>query len=159
MKLSCAKIVAEMKRQRLTSSSLANKALCSVSTVQAVRNERNVSENSAKRIAQALGVTVDDLKEDLKNMIHLIGDYYMTADKKPGCSYVVGIPRQTEDKRIIMRQSRYYTTLARAVAETAEIALRDKIAAGEITTLHDAVEAFRCMKDEIIASIGDQKED
>ncbi|RGB88091.1 helix-turn-helix domain-containing protein [Faecalibacterium prausnitzii] len=64
MKLSCAKIVAEMKRQRLTSSSLANKALCSVSTVQAVRNERNVSENSAKRIAQALGVTVDDLKED-----------------------------------------------------------------------------------------------
>ena len=64
MKLSCAKIVAEMKRQRLTSSSLANKALCSVSTVQAVRNERNVSENSAKRIAQAMGVTVDDLKED-----------------------------------------------------------------------------------------------
>lgn len=64
MKLSCAKIVAEMKRQRLTSSSLANKALCSVSTVQAVRNERNVSENSAKRIAQALGVTVDELKED-----------------------------------------------------------------------------------------------
>lgn len=92
-------------------------------------------------------------------MIHLIGDYYMTADKKPGCSYVVGIPRQTEDKRIIMRQPRYYTTLARAVAETAEIALRDKIAAGEITTLHDAVEAFRCMKDEILASIGDQKED
>lgn len=92
-------------------------------------------------------------------MIHLIGDYYMTADKKPGCSYVVGIPRQTEDKRIIMRQSRYYTTIARAVAETAEIALRDKIAAGEITTLHDAVETFRCMKDEILASIGDQKED
>lgn len=55
--------------------------------------------------------------------------------------------------------SRDTTTLARAVAETAEIALRDKIAAGEITTLHDAVEAFRCMKDEIIASIGDQKED
>lgn len=92
-------------------------------------------------------------------MIHLIGDYYMTADKKPGCSYVVGIPRQTEDKRIIMRQSRYYTTLARAVAETAEIALRDKIAAGEITTLHDAVAEFRRMKDEILASIGDQKED
>lgn len=64
MKLSCAKIVAEIKRQRLTSSSLANKALCSVSTVQAVRNERNVSENSAKRIAQALGVTVEELKEE-----------------------------------------------------------------------------------------------
>ena len=92
-------------------------------------------------------------------MIHLIGDYYMTADKKPGCSYVVGIPRQTEDKRVIMRQARYYSTLASAVAETAEIAPRDKIAAGEITTLHDAVETFRCMKDEILASIGDQKEE
>ena len=32
-------------------------------------------------------------------------------------------------------------------------------AAGEITTLHDAVEAFRSMKDEILASIGDQKEE
>ncbi len=92
-------------------------------------------------------------------MIHLIGDYYMTADKKPGCSYVVGIPRQTEDKRIIMRQTRYYSTLARAVAETAEIALRDKIAAGEITTLKEAVEELHRMKDEIRAAIDGQKED
>lgn len=92
-------------------------------------------------------------------MIHLIGDYYMTADKKPGCSYVVGIPRQTEDKRVIMRQARYYSTLARVVAETAERALRDKIAAGEITTLYDAVEELRRMKNEIRAAIGDQKED
>ncbi len=96
-------------------------------------------------------------------MIHLIGDYYATADKS---SYTVGIPSEMSDRRresgrnaAIMRQARYYTTLARAVAETAEIALRDKIAAGEITTLHDAVEAFRRMKDEILASIGDQKEE
>ena len=63
LKLNCVKIVAEMKKQRLTSSALADKALCSVSTVQAVRNERNVSENSAKRIAHALGMTVEELKE------------------------------------------------------------------------------------------------
>lgn len=88
-------------------------------------------------------------------MIHLIGDYHMASDKKPGCSYVVGIPRQTEDKRVILRQSRYYTTLASAVAGTAEIALRDKIAAGEIATLHDAVEELRKIKDEILAAIGD----
>lgn len=86
-------------------------------------------------------------------MIHLIGSYYMTAGKS---AYTVGEVEESRTKRVFKPGARYYPTLARAVAETA---LRDKIAAGEITTLHDAVEAFRCMKDEIIASIGDQKED
>lgn len=89
-------------------------------------------------------------------MIHLIGNYYMTADKN---SYTVGEAAESRAKRVFKPGARYYSTIARAVAETAEIALRDKIAAGEITTLHDAVEAFRCMKDEILASIGDQKEE
>ena len=89
-------------------------------------------------------------------MIHLIGNYYMTAGKN---AYTVGGVEESRTKRVLKPGARYYSTLARAVAETAEIALRDKIAAGEITTLHDAVEAFRCMKDEIIASIGDQKEE
>lgn len=89
-------------------------------------------------------------------MIHLIGDYYMTADRN---AYTVGKTEESRAKRVFKPGARYYSTLARAVAETAEIALRDKIAAGEITTLHDAVEAFRRMKDEILASIGDQKED
>ena len=89
-------------------------------------------------------------------MIHLIGSYYMTAGKS---AYTVGEVEESRTQRVFKPGARYYPTLARAVAETAEIALRDKIAAGEITTLHDAVEAFRCMKDEIIASIGDQKED
>lgn len=88
-------------------------------------------------------------------MIHLIGSYYMTAGKS---AYTVGEVEESRTKRVF-KPGAYYPTLARAVAETAETALRDKIAAGEITTLHDAVEAFRCMKDEILASIGDQKED
>ena len=92
-------------------------------------------------------------------MIHLIGDYYMTADKKPGCSYVVGIPRQTEDKRVIMRQAKYYSTVESAVASTAEYALRDGIAAGSITTLKEAVEELHRMNDEIRAAIDGQKED
>lgn len=91
-------------------------------------------------------------------MIHLIGNYYMTADKKPGCPYVVDIPRQTEDKRVIMRQARYYPTLVRAVTETAEIALRDKIASGEIVTLKAAVEEFRSIKDEILNNIKNETE-
>lgn len=88
-------------------------------------------------------------------MIHLIGNYYMTADKN---AYTVAQAVQRDAGKVSMNRARYYTTLARAVAETAEIALRDKIASGEITTLHDAVEELRRMKDEILASIGDQKE-
>lgn len=77
-------------------------------------------------------------------MIHLIGDYYMTADKN---SYTVGIPGGMSDRRretgrsaALMRQARYYSTLAQAVSGTAEIALRDGIAAGEVQTLRDVVE-------------------
>lgn len=63
MKLDCVKIVSEMKRQRLTSMDLANKAMCGLSTVQSARNERSISTNSARRIATALGVPLEYLKE------------------------------------------------------------------------------------------------
>lgn len=63
MKLDCVKVVFELKRQRLTSLDLANKAMCGLSTVQSARNGRNISTNSARRLAAALGVSVDDLKE------------------------------------------------------------------------------------------------
>lgn len=48
----------------------------------------------------------------------------------------------------------FYTTLSVAVASTAEIALRDAIAAGEVQTLQEAVQELRCIRDEIIAAIG-----
>lgn len=60
MKLDCVKIVSEMKRQRLTSMDLANKAMCGLSTVQSARNERT---NSARRLAAALGVPLEELME------------------------------------------------------------------------------------------------
>ena len=63
MVLDCVKIVSEMKRQRLTSMDLANKAVCGLSTVQSARNERSISTNSARRIAAALGVPLDELME------------------------------------------------------------------------------------------------
>ena len=70
-------------------------------------------------------------------MIHLIDNYYLTADNN---SYTVGTARKKPDSRVILVGTRYYLSLARAVSETAEIALRDRIAAGEITTLQVAVE-------------------
>lgn len=63
MKLDCVKVVSEMKRQRLTSLDLANKAMCGLSTVQSARNERSISSNSARRLAAALGVPLEDLRE------------------------------------------------------------------------------------------------
>lgn len=89
-------------------------------------------------------------------MIHLIGDYYMTADE---AAYTVGTARQRDGKRIVIDAPKYYSTVESTVASTAERAQRDKIAAGEITTLYDAVEELRRMKNEIRAAIGDQRED
>lgn len=83
-------------------------------------------------------------------MIHLIDNYYLTADNN---SYTVGTARKKPDSRVILVGTRYYLSLARAVSETAEIALRDKIAAGEITTLQAAVEELRNIKGQIQAAI------
>ena len=61
-------------------------------------------------------------------MIHLLRDFYINADR---FGYTVGIlsannerERENRAKSIILRQSRYYTTLSVALASTAEIALR-----------------------------------
>ena len=89
-------------------------------------------------------------------MIHLFGKYYMIADNN---CYTVGEREETRSKRVLKARVRYYPTLARAVTETAEIALRDKIASGEIVTLKAAVEEFRSIKDEILNNIKNETED
>lgn len=63
LRLDSVRIVSAMKKQRLTSMELAQKALCGLSTVQSARNERSISKNSAKRIAAALGVPLEELLE------------------------------------------------------------------------------------------------
>lgn len=83
-------------------------------------------------------------------MIHLIDNYYLTADNN---SYTVGTARKKPDSRVILVGTRYYLSLAHAVSETAEIALRDRIAAGEITTLQVAAEELRNIKGQIQAAI------
>jgi len=85
-------------------------------------------------------------------MIHLIGDYYMAADKN---AYTVGKTEESRSKRTFKPGARYYSTLAQAVSGTAECALRDGIAAGSITTLYDAVAELRRLKDEIQAAVGE----
>lgn len=83
-------------------------------------------------------------------MIKLFRDYYLTAN---GSSYVCGKAASSRAERLLRGSERYYTNLSHAVASTAEIALRDAIAAGEVQTLQEAVEELRRIRDEIKAAV------
>lgn len=85
-------------------------------------------------------------------MIHLIRDYYLNVDRQSGGCYIVGKAQSCVSERVLLSRTR--STLSVAVASTAEIALRDAIAAGEVQTLQEAVQELRCIRDEIIAAIG-----
>lgn len=84
-------------------------------------------------------------------MIKLFRDYYLTAN---GSSYVCGKAASSRAERLLRGSERYYTNLSHAVASTAEIALRDAIAAGEVQTLREAVEELRRIRDEILTAVG-----
>lgn len=88
-------------------------------------------------------------------MIHLFGKYYMIADNN---CYTVGERAERAQNRSLKPRAKYYPTIARAVSDTAEIVLRDKIASGEIMTLKVAVEEFRSIKDEILNNIKNETE-
>lgn len=87
-------------------------------------------------------------------MIHLVRDYFLNIDKQSGGCYTVGKAQSCVSERVLLSRPRYYPTLAVAVASTAEIALRDAIAAGEVQTLQEAVEELRRIRDEIITAVG-----
>lgn len=84
-------------------------------------------------------------------MIKLVRDYYLAVN---GSSYICGKAASSRAERLLRGSERYYTSLSHAVASTAEIALRDAIAAGEVQTLQEAVQELRCIRDEIITAVG-----
>lgn len=63
MRIDRVKLISEMARQDMTVKALAEKAIVSCMTVSAMRCGKSVNENSARRVAQALGVDVADLLE------------------------------------------------------------------------------------------------
>ena len=63
MRIDRIKLITTMVRKDLTVKALAEKALVSRMTVSAMRCGKSVNENSARRVAQALGVDVADLLE------------------------------------------------------------------------------------------------
>ena len=58
------KLIAEMALQNVSISELSEKACISRCTLSALRGGKSCTENTVKRVAAALGVSVDDLKED-----------------------------------------------------------------------------------------------
>ena len=64
-----------------------------------------------------------------------------------------GIEHDSPDRQLLSDRRQQQLYRWRAVSETAEIALRDRIAAGEITTLQVAVEELRNIKGQIQAAI------
>ena len=87
-------------------------------------------------------------------MIKLVRDYYLSVN---GISYICGKAASSRAERLLRGSERYYTNLSYAVASTAEIALRDAIAAGEVQTLQEAVEELRRIRDEIIAAVNGEE--
>lgn len=70
-------------------------------------------------------------------MIELISGFVLTADE---CCYSVGVPVQDKAGTIRIRTPKYYTTMEQAVQGTLERSLRQRVAAGEITTLRQFAE-------------------
>ena len=64
MRIDRVKLIAEMAKQNLHVQDLAEKALVSRVTVTAMRGGKSCSTNSARRVAQALGVPVEALLEE-----------------------------------------------------------------------------------------------
>lgn len=65
MRIDRVKLIAEMARRDVTVQELANKATVSRATVTALRGGKSCSENSVRRVAQALGIPVDSLLADV----------------------------------------------------------------------------------------------
>jgi len=63
MRLDRVKVFAEAMKQDLNCQQLAKKAGVSKSTVYGIKSGRSCSSETADKIADALGVTVDSLKE------------------------------------------------------------------------------------------------
>ena len=64
MRIDRVKLIAEMARQNVRIKDLAEKALVSRVTITAMRGGKSCNTNSARRIAQALGVPLESLLED-----------------------------------------------------------------------------------------------
>lgn len=64
MRIDRIRLIVEMARKDIKASELAEKAQVSRSTITALRGGKSCNVNSVRRVAAALGVTVEELKEN-----------------------------------------------------------------------------------------------
>lgn len=66
MRIDRVKLIAEMARQDVGVADLSQRATVSRATIAALRGGKSCNANSVRRVASALGVTVESLLEDGK---------------------------------------------------------------------------------------------
>ena len=66
MRIDRVKLIAEMARQDVGVADLSQRATVSRATIMALRGGKSCNANSVRRVASALGVTVESLLEDGK---------------------------------------------------------------------------------------------
>ena len=66
MRIDRVKLIAEMARQDVGVADLSQRATVSRATIPALRGGKSCNANSVRRVASALGVTVESLLEDGK---------------------------------------------------------------------------------------------
>lgn len=87
-------------------------------------------------------------------MVHLIEDYYLTADKY---QYIVGRMKQRkrgERMTSELMEQRYYPTLAAAVSYVADEVLRKQIADDQLETLQAIADEYRLISNKVIDKLG-----
>ena len=88
-------------------------------------------------------------------MFHLIGDFYLSADKY---QFILAKPVQRGAGRVSMNGARYCVTLQEAVTTAANLALREGISSGEITSLQDAVTQMQRISYELKAAVSEMQQ-
>lgn len=89
-------------------------------------------------------------------MITLPGDLIITADND---QYIVGRARAKVSKGSFIAKPRYYPNLESALRAALQQAMRDKVSAGEITTLQDFIQEQNQMRAELDALLRPETEE
>ena len=87
-------------------------------------------------------------------MVHLIEDYYLTADKY---QYIVGRMKQRkrgERMTSELMEQTYHPTLAAAVSQVADELLRKQIEDDQLETLQAIADEYRLISNKVIDKLG-----
>ncbi|SCI04444.1 Uncharacterised protein [uncultured Ruminococcus sp.] len=83
-------------------------------------------------------------------MIQLTDNLFVTADER---NYIVGTARQRADRGIVMDSPSYFTTMSQAVRYAVSLALKERVANDQITTLRQFVEEQERLRAEFIKKL------